>query len=132
MNIDDTEVEELTTEGELLIDSILANEPLDVIKKHITDGAPIWYQNRTEGISALHAAAYIQNAPLVAFLISSGAVWNAGEWPDRQNTPNLTVQLVNDVQHTAGDIALSLNNKEIYTMIRDAGLRTGWHPNSHP
>ena len=33
--------------------------------------------------------------------------------------------LVDHLQNTAGDIALSLNNEECYTIIRDAGLRSG-------
>lgn len=29
------------------------------------------------------------------------------------------------MQNTAGDIALSFNDAEIYTAVRDAGIRTG-------
>lgn len=33
--------------------------------------------------------------------------------------------LVDHLQNTAGDVALSLNNEACYTIIRDAGLRAG-------
>ncbi|KIK67353.1 hypothetical protein GYMLUDRAFT_37453 [Collybiopsis luxurians FD-317 M1] len=33
--------------------------------------------------------------------------------------------IVDDLQNTAGDIALSFNNEEIYTIIRNAGIRAG-------
>jgi len=93
--------------GDQLINSILAEEPLDTIKQLIESGAPLWYQNDLEGISCLHAAAYVQNQELVKLLIEGGAVWNAADY----------------LRNTAGDIALSFNNEEIYATIRDAGLR---------
>ena len=33
--------------------------------------------------------------------------------------------LVDNLQNTAGDIALYLNNELCYTLIRDAGIRAG-------
>ncbi|KAF7376194.1 hypothetical protein MSAN_00034500 [Mycena sanguinolenta] len=104
---DEIELDALTDLGEELIRSILAEEPLDTIKQLIESGAPLWYQNESEGISCLHAAAYTQNRELVKLLIDGGAVWNAADY----------------LRNTAGDIALSFNNQEIYTIIRDAGIR---------
>ncbi|KAJ6593956.1 S-adenosyl-L-methionine-dependent methyltransferase [Mycena capillaripes] len=103
------ELDALTDLGEQLIYSILAEEPLDTIKQLIESGAPLWYQTDSEGarISSLHAAAYVQNRELVKLLIEGGAVWNAVDY----------------LRNTAGDIALSFNNDEIYTIIRDAGIR---------
>ncbi|KAJ7770186.1 arginine methyl transferase [Mycena maculata] len=104
---DEDDLDALTVLGEHLIDSILAEEPLDSIKEVIRQGVPLWYQNEIEGISCLHAAAYTQNLELVKLLIEHGAVWNAVDY----------------LRNTAGDIALSFNNEEMYTIIRDAGLR---------
>jgi len=72
------DVDALTQAGELLVSSIIQNQPIDHIKQLIKDGAPLWYQNEDEGMSPLHAAAYMQNEHLVKFLIEQGAVWNAG------------------------------------------------------
>ncbi|KAJ7924869.1 arginine methyl transferase [Mycena leptocephala] len=105
--IDEVELDTLTELGEQLISSILADEPLDAVKQIIDSGAPLWYQNDSEGISCLHAAVYVQNQELVKLLIERGAVWNAVDY----------------LRNTAGDIALSFNNEEIYTLIRDAGIR---------
>jgi hypothetical protein len=35
------------------------------------------------------------------------------------------IVLVDYLRNTAGDIALSFNNEEIYILIRDAGIRAG-------
>ncbi|KAF8630643.1 hypothetical protein AX15_002794 [Amanita polypyramis BW_CC] len=101
----DAEIDGLILSGEQLIDSILERRSVWSL---LEAGAPVWYQNQTEGTSPLHAAAYVQNPVLVKFLIQQGAVWNA----------------VDNLNHTAGDIALSYNNSEIYTLIRDAGIRS--------
>jgi len=93
--------------GEQLIDSILADQPIAAVKSFVDNGAPLWYQN-DEGMSCLHAAAYCQNTELVKYLIDNGAVWNA----------------VDNLHITAGDIALSFNDAETYTIIRDAGIRS--------
>lgn len=72
------DVQALSNLGDLLITSIIADEPIHVIKTIIEGGAPLWYQDAAEGMSALHAAAYMQNAELVKTLIEHGAIWNAG------------------------------------------------------
>lgn len=73
----DANVEAASLLGEQLITSILADEHNAGVKRLIDDGAPVWYQNE-EGISCLHAAAYLQNTELVKYLLERGAVWNAG------------------------------------------------------
>ncbi|KAF8633399.1 hypothetical protein AX17_004570 [Amanita inopinata Kibby_2008] len=98
----------LTLLGEHLIHSILTGQSFEEIKNIIDSGAPVWYQNENESISPLHAAAYVQDPTLVGYLIEQGAVWN----------------LVDKMNHTAGDIALSFNDAELYTLIRDAGIRS--------
>lgn len=103
----DGTVEALTILGEHLINTILENGSQETIKEIIDQGAPLWYQNDNEGISPLHAAAYMQNQGLVKTFLEEGAVWNA----------------VDHLNNTAGDIALSFNNQELYTIIRDAGIR---------
>ncbi|KAG6869133.1 hypothetical protein C0993_001698 [Termitomyces sp. T159_Od127] len=102
------DVQALSDLGEFLITSIIADEPIQVIKTIIERGAPLWYQDAAEGMSALHAAAYMQNAELVKTLIDHGAIWNA----------------VDNLQQTAGDISLSFNDVDSYTIIRDAGIRS--------
>ncbi|GBE80993.1 Protein arginine N-methyltransferase 2 [Sparassis crispa] len=103
----DMEVEELIDLGNSLINAILERSSLSKIKRIIDAGAPLWFQD-DEGMSALHAAAYVENEDLVRFLIGEGALWNA----------------VDNLHNTAGDIALSLNNGPCYTIIRDAGIRS--------
>ncbi|KAJ7084437.1 arginine methyl transferase [Mycena belliarum] len=104
---DEDELDAITVLGEHLINTILLEEPLDIVKAIVAAGAPVWYQNESEGISCLHAAVYIQDLDLVKLLLQEGAVWNAADY----------------LQMTAGDIALSFNNEAIYTIIRDAGIR---------
>ncbi|KAH7927140.1 hypothetical protein BV22DRAFT_1103868 [Leucogyrophana mollusca] len=104
---DDIDIEAVTELGNSLIQSILQKESLPSLQALIDDGAPLWYQDE-DGTSALHAAAYVENARLVKLLIDEGAVWNA----------------VDNLENTAGDISLSLNNEECYTIIRDAGIRS--------
>ncbi|KAJ7188177.1 arginine methyl transferase [Mycena filopes] len=89
------DLDALTATGDTLINAILSEQPLESVKQLIASGAPLWFQNDLEGLSCLHAAAYTQNKELVRLLI----------------------------EVTAGDIALSFNNEEIYTIIRDAGIR---------
>jgi type IV protein arginine methyltransferase len=64
--------------GEQLVAAILQRQSVDYIQNLIENGAPVWYQNKTEGTSPLHAAAHIQNPSLVQILIQNGAVWNSG------------------------------------------------------
>lgn len=68
----------VTTLGEELIARILENESVGKVSGLLDSGSPVWYQNENEGISPLHAAAFVQNAELVKLLIEKGAVWNAG------------------------------------------------------
>jgi len=93
--------------GTTLINAILEKEPISNVRELIDAGAPLWYQNE-EGTSVLHAAVYGENEQLVRLLIEEGAIWNA----------------VDNLQNTAGDIALSLNNVACYNLIRDAGIRS--------
>ncbi|KAG1765027.1 hypothetical protein EDD22DRAFT_881753 [Suillus occidentalis] len=104
---DDPEIIALTELGTTLIQAILEKEPIANVQDLIDAGAPLWYQD-DEGTSALHAAAYVENEQLVKLLIEEGAIWNA----------------VDNLQNTAGDIALSLNNATCYNLIRDAGIRS--------
>ncbi|KAG6832595.1 hypothetical protein H0H92_014431 [Tricholoma furcatifolium] len=104
----DTEVQALSGLGETLIASILADETIENLQALIEAGAPLWYQNEAEGMSPLHAAAYMQNPELVKLLIDHGAIWNA----------------VDNLKCTAGDISLSFNDLNSYTIIRDAGIRS--------
>lgn len=106
-DVDDPEIIALTELGTTLIQAILEKEPISNVQDLIDAGAPLWYQD-DEGTSALHAAAYVENEQLVKLLIEEGAVWNA----------------VDNLQNTAGDIALSLNNVACYNLIRDAGIRS--------
>ncbi|OAX43320.1 arginine methyl transferase [Rhizopogon vinicolor AM-OR11-026] len=106
-DVDDPEIIMLTELGSTLINAILEKEPISNVRDLIDAGAPLWYQNE-EGTSVLHAAAYVENEQLVKLLIEEGAVWNA----------------VDNLQNTAGDIALSLNDAACYTLIRDAGIRS--------
>ncbi|KAG2059177.1 hypothetical protein BDR06DRAFT_949851 [Suillus hirtellus] len=106
-DIDDPEIIALTELGTTLIQAILEKEPISNVQDLIDAGAPLWYQD-DDGTSALHAAAYVENEQLVKLLIEEGAVWNA----------------VDNLQNTAGDIALSLNNVACYNLIRDAGIRS--------
>lgn len=75
----DREIEALSNLGERLIDSIIADEPMEIIIKMINSDAPLWYQNDAEGMSSLHAAAYQQDTELARLLIERGAIWNAGK-----------------------------------------------------
>lgn len=66
--------------GTQLIENILANASLSEVQEFVkSTDAPVWYQDEVEGISALHAAAYVRNPEMVKWLIKEGAVWNAGE-----------------------------------------------------
>lgn len=68
----------VTRFGEELISRIFENESLEIISGLLDSGSPVWYQNEDEGISPLHAAAFVQNPELVKLLIEKGAIWNAG------------------------------------------------------
>lgn len=64
--------------GEELIASVLENGSVETISGLLGSGSPVWYQNELEGISPLHAAAFVQNVEVAKMLIEKGAVWNAG------------------------------------------------------
>lgn len=95
----DEEVDSLSILGEHLINTILADEPIETVKSIIGNGSPLWFQNEEEGMSPLHAAAYMQNPELARFLIEQGAVWNASESkistvkPDSVHTPHYSGQV---------------------------------------
>ena len=112
--------------GEHLIKTILSNESLASISAALDAGAPVWYQSQNEGISPLHAAAYMQNFGVAKLLIEKGAIWNAGS-PVPLIAPWVTLKsrLVDYLKISAGDIALSFNNEAMYNLIRDAGIRSG-------
>lgn len=75
----DEDIQVLTSLGTSLIAAIFDLQPLQDIKALIEAGAPLWYQDDKEGLSPLHAAAFVENPELVKFLIDQGVVWNAGE-----------------------------------------------------
>ena len=70
-------IEEATETGIELITTILDRAPFESIKALVDAGAPLWFQD-DEGVSALHAAAYVENEELIRYLLEQGAVWNAG------------------------------------------------------
>ena len=75
------EIKILCLLGSELIKAILGREPFENIQALIDSGAPLWYQDEVEGMSPLHAAAYVdeEDGELTKFLIDAGAVWNAGQ-----------------------------------------------------
>src|SRR6266550_285581 len=118
------DIDALTALGEDLIASIFDRKSQHDIASIINSGAPVWYQNESEQVSPLHAAAYIQHPALVKYLIEKGAVWNTGIISLKYRSIHSFLP-VDKFGHTAADIALSYNNFEIYTLIRDAGIRSG-------
>ncbi|KZT28948.1 hypothetical protein NEOLEDRAFT_1057035 [Neolentinus lepideus HHB14362 ss-1] len=106
--VTDSEIDALVLLGATLIQRILDRRAFRDIEALIDSGAPLWYQDDEEGISALHAAAYVQDEHLIQVLIEKGATWN----------------LVDKLGNTAGDIALSFNNAACYELIRNAGIRS--------
>jgi protein arginine N-methyltransferase 2 len=71
--------------GGNLINAILHGISETHCKRLVEAGAPLWYQDEEEGISALHAAAYTENKELVRLLIEEGALWNAGSFRSVQS-----------------------------------------------
>ena len=80
MDAEDSEVEEAIRLGSQLIETILLSSPSDLptIQSLVKAGAPLWYENETSGISALHAACFVENPEIVHMLLENGAVWNSG------------------------------------------------------
>lgn len=75
---DQESVNDAVAIGEDLINDILNRVPYEVVKAKVDAGAPLWFQD-SEGSSALHAAAYVEDEQLVRYLLEHGAIWNAGE-----------------------------------------------------
>ena len=74
-------------------------------------GAPAWYQDEELGWSCLHYAAERRDPELLELLLRGGAVWNAVDLWGR----------------TAGEICLSLGDREGWEIIRNEGIRSGQH-----
>lgn len=82
MDEKDSEVEDAVQLGSQLIESILSFSPPDLphVQSLIKAGAPLWYQQEKDGLSALHAACFVEYPDLVRILIENGAVWNSGAY----------------------------------------------------
>ncbi|KZV70695.1 S-adenosyl-L-methionine-dependent methyltransferase [Peniophora sp. CONT] len=104
---DSDDEQELIALGTSLIQAVLERKSREDIKTIIAAGAPTWYQD-DDGWSVLHAAAQVEDAEIIPMLLEEGALWNS----------------VDKLGNSPGDIALSMNNEECYTAIRDAGIRT--------
>jgi len=98
---------ELELLGETLIAAVLDRKSCSEIETIINAGAPTWYQD-SDGWSALHAAANIEDENIIELLLKEGAPWN----------------IVDNLGNSPGDIALSLNNETCYALLRDAGIRS--------
>lgn len=84
------------------------SSPLPVIKAILDRGAPAWFQDTELGWSALHYAAERREPAILRALLVRGAVWNA----------------VDKWGQTAGEICLSLGDKQGWEAIRNEGVRT--------
>jgi ankyrin repeat protein len=62
--------------GQQLVDAILERAPTEDVHELIQAHAPLWFQSY-DGTSALHAAAYVEDAELTKLLLDKGAIWNA-------------------------------------------------------
>jgi protein arginine N-methyltransferase 2 len=83
--------------------------PTETVQALLDRGAPAWYQDEELGWSSLHYAAERRDPELLAVLLKGGAVWNA----------------VDKWGRTAGEICLSLGDKESWEVIRNEGVRSG-------
>ena len=81
----------------------------DTVKAILDKGAPAWYQDQALGWSCLHYAAERRDPELLRILLQGGAVWNA----------------VDKWGRTAGEISLSLGDKEGWEVVRNEGVRSG-------
>ena len=109
---DDAEQAEVPEELIALAQSLLAASRVgtaEAIAELLKHGAPAWYQDEALGWSALHYAAERRNPRLLEVLIGGGAVWNA----------------VDKWGRTAGEICLSLGDREGWEIIRNEGIRSG-------
>ena len=83
--------------------------PLSAISALLDKAAPAWYQDEELGWSCLHYAAERRDVELLETLLRGGAVWNAADLWGR----------------TAGEICLSLGDREGWEIIRNEGIRSG-------
>ena len=79
------------------------------IQSLLDRGAPAWYQDEDLGWSCLHYAAERRDPEMLTVLLKGGAVWNA----------------VDHWGRTAGEVCLSLLDKEGWEVIRNEGVRAG-------
>ena len=82
---------------------------IETIKAILEKGAPAWYQDQALGWSCLHYGAERRDPELLRVLLSGGAVWNA----------------VDKWGRTAGEISLSLGDRDGWEVIRNEGVRSG-------
>lgn len=82
---------------------------IETIKAILDKGAPAWYQDQALGWSCLHYGAERRDPELLRVLLSGGAVWNA----------------VDKWGRTAGEISLSLGDRDGWEVIRNEGVRSG-------
>lgn len=71
------EIEAMKNAGQTLITLIMEGASFTEIGSIIDEGVPLWYQDE-EGLTALHAASFREDAELVDYLLDKGAIWNAG------------------------------------------------------
>lgn len=85
-----------------------STEPSFTIAALLERHAPTWYQDEDLGFSCLHYAAERREPAIVRQLLRAGAVWNA----------------VDHWGRTAGEVALSLGDRESWEAIRNEGVRS--------
>ncbi|KAL1406925.1 Arginine N-methyltransferase 2 [Vanrija albida] len=85
-----------------------STEPAFTIAALLERHAPTWYQDEDLGFSCLHYAAERREPAIVRQLLRAGAVWNA----------------VDHWGRTAGEVALSLGDRESWEAIRNEGVRS--------
>lgn len=82
---------------------------VETVRTLLDKGAPAWYQDLELGWSCLHYAAGRREHDMMKALLGGGAVWNA----------------VDQWGRTAGEVSLSLGDREGWEMIRNEGIRSG-------
>ncbi|GFZ44733.1 methyltransferase [Saitozyma sp. JCM 24511] len=82
--------------------------PPSELKRLLDQGAPAWFQDEDLGWSCLHYAAERREPECLRVLLAGGAVWNA----------------VDRWGRTAGEICLSLGDREGWETIRNEGVRS--------
>lgn len=101
-------LEELVPLAQALI-AAAQTAPLSQISAILEKGAPAWYQDEDLGWSCLHYAAERREPAILEVLIKGGAVWNA----------------VDKWGRTAGEVCLSLGDRDGWEIIRNEGIRSG-------